>query len=97
VLGSTGCQNLSNPTHQGTREMCWVVQHVGILRFAVDQLPSASNNKMKNKKYHTVGTVPKTNTVEHAQSDTSVFRHPVTSDKKLWSQSIPLNCIILLE
>ena len=25
--------NLSNPTHQGTREMCRIVQDVGILRF----------------------------------------------------------------
>jgi hypothetical protein len=25
--------NLSNPTHQGTSEMCWHVQNVGILRF----------------------------------------------------------------
>ena len=25
--------NLSNPTHQGTREMCQIVQDVGILRF----------------------------------------------------------------
>jgi hypothetical protein len=25
--------NLSDPTHQGTREMCWIVQDVGILRF----------------------------------------------------------------
>ena len=25
--------NLSNPTHQGTREMCLIVQDVGILRF----------------------------------------------------------------
>ena len=24
----TGCQNLSNPTHQGTREMCQIVQDV---------------------------------------------------------------------
>ena len=28
------------------------------------------------------------NTVELVQSDTWVFRHPVTSDKNLWSQSI---------
>jgi hypothetical protein len=28
VLGCTGCQNLSNPTHQGTREMCQIVQDV---------------------------------------------------------------------
>ena len=25
--------NQSNPTHQGTREMCRIVQDVGILRF----------------------------------------------------------------
>jgi hypothetical protein len=25
--------NLSNLTHQGTGEMCWIVQDVGILRF----------------------------------------------------------------
>jgi hypothetical protein len=25
--------NLSNPTHHGTREMCQIVQDVGILRF----------------------------------------------------------------
>ena len=25
--------NLFNPTHQGTREMCRIVQDVGILRF----------------------------------------------------------------
>ena len=30
-------------------------------------------------------------TVELVQSDTSVFRHPVTSDKNLWSQSISLS------
>ena len=29
----TGCQNLSNPTHQGTREVCRIVQDVEILRF----------------------------------------------------------------
>ena len=28
VLDCTGCQNLSIPTHQGTREMCWIVQDV---------------------------------------------------------------------
>jgi hypothetical protein len=33
VLDCTGCQNLSIPTHQGTREMCWIVQDVGILAF----------------------------------------------------------------
>jgi hypothetical protein len=26
--------NLSNPTHQGTREMCRIVQDVGKLRFS---------------------------------------------------------------
>ena len=25
--------NLSNPTHQGAREMCQIVQDIGILRF----------------------------------------------------------------
>ena len=25
--------NLPNPTHQGTREMCWIVPNVRILRF----------------------------------------------------------------
>ena len=30
-------------------------------------------------------------TVEPVQSDTSVFRHPVTSHKKLWSQSSSVN------
>jgi len=25
--------NLSNPTHQGTRETCWIVQDVKVLRF----------------------------------------------------------------
>ena len=29
----TGCQNLSNLTHQVTREMCLIVQDVGIFRF----------------------------------------------------------------
>ena len=33
VLDCTGFQNLSHPTHQGTREMYWIVQDVGILRF----------------------------------------------------------------
>jgi hypothetical protein len=28
VTDCTGCQNLSNPTHQGTREMCRIVQDV---------------------------------------------------------------------
>ena len=28
VSHCTGCQNLSNPTHQGTREMCHIVQDV---------------------------------------------------------------------
>ena len=28
VSDCTGCQNLSNPTHQGTREMCRIVQDV---------------------------------------------------------------------
>jgi hypothetical protein len=28
VLDCSGCQNLSNPTHQGTREMCWIIQDV---------------------------------------------------------------------
>jgi hypothetical protein len=28
VSDCTGCQNLSNPTHQGTREMCHIVQDV---------------------------------------------------------------------
>jgi hypothetical protein len=28
VSDCTGCQNLSNPTHQGTREMCQIVQDV---------------------------------------------------------------------
>jgi hypothetical protein len=31
VLDCTGSQNLSNPTHQETKEMCWIVQEVGIL------------------------------------------------------------------
>ena len=30
-------------------------------------------------------------TVEFVQSDTLVFRHSVTSDKNLWSQSISVN------
>jgi hypothetical protein len=30
-------------------------------------------------------------TVELVQSDTQVFRHPVTFDKTLWSQSISVN------
>ena len=29
----TGCQNLSNMSHQGTREMCQIVQDVRIHRF----------------------------------------------------------------
>jgi hypothetical protein len=29
--------NLSNPTHQGIREMCQIVQDVGILRFYLKQ------------------------------------------------------------
>ena len=33
VSECTGCQNLSNPTHQGTREMCRNVHDVKILRF----------------------------------------------------------------
>ena len=33
----------------------------------------------------------KYDTVELLQSDTWVFRHPVTSDKNLWSQSISVN------
>ena len=28
VLDCTECQNLFNPTHQGTRKMCWIVQNV---------------------------------------------------------------------
>ena len=28
VSDCTGCQNLANPTHQGTREMCQIVQDV---------------------------------------------------------------------
>ena len=30
--------NLSHPTHQGTREMCRIVQDVGILRVYFEQL-----------------------------------------------------------
>jgi hypothetical protein len=33
VSDCTGCLNLSNPTHQETREMCQIVQDVGKLRF----------------------------------------------------------------
>jgi len=33
--------------------------------------------KRKTKQYHTVGTVPKTNTVEHIQSD--ILLHPTTN------------------
>ena len=32
--GLTVQWNLSNPTHQGTREMCRIVQDVGKLRFS---------------------------------------------------------------
>jgi hypothetical protein len=32
VSDCTGCLNLSNPTHQVTREMCRIVKDVGILR-----------------------------------------------------------------
>ena len=28
VSDCTGCQNMSNPTHQGTKEMCQIVQDV---------------------------------------------------------------------
>ena len=31
--------NLSNPTHQDTREMCQIVQDVGILRCWIAQVP----------------------------------------------------------
>jgi hypothetical protein len=30
VSDCPGCRNLSNPIHQGTREMCQIVQDVGI-------------------------------------------------------------------
>jgi hypothetical protein len=29
VLDCTGCENLSSPTHQWTRERCWIVNYVG--------------------------------------------------------------------
>ena len=39
----TGCQNLSNLTHQGAREMYRTVQEVGILRFYCTGCQSLSN------------------------------------------------------
>ena len=47
VLDCTGFQNLSHPTHQGTREMYWIVQDVGILRFCHRMLENSGDGLHK--------------------------------------------------
>jgi len=46
---------------------------------------------MSVEKFQWLTASDEANTVQLVQSDTWVFRHPVTSNKKLWSQSIYFN------
>jgi hypothetical protein len=76
VSDCTGCQNLSNMSHQGTREMCQIVQDVRTCLIRHTKGPEKCG-----RLYRMSELVPWCDILDR-------FRHPVQSDTFLWSLGV---------